>query len=629
MSLPQEVSFNYSPIPELVVNPFSDEVVSGNLALCKFLQMDLIEIVNLRVSRLFSATLGQLHVFSDEVLSCGSAWSDSLYLVVHDNEKRRVEVNAQCVKVDDVELIVLSLQDAEQLSKRRERAEAQRHYRSGLSHWNRVSKVFQEFEKENHLILQAAGEGIYGVDTEGRTTFINPAAENILEYELAELLGKRIHHIIHHTHGDGSEYAAKECPIYQAFRDGIVRKIENEIFWSKSGKPIDVEYTSTPIRDNGHLVGAVVIFRDVTEKNRDRERLLGALEEVKQLQERLELENAYLQEEISSEYNHQQIIGKSPAIQQVIQKIELVAPTDATVLINGESGTGKELVARAIHDLSDRSRRSLIRVNCAAIPVDLFESEFFGHKKGAFTGAASDRVGRFELANQGTLFLDEVGEIPLQLQGKLLRVLQEQQFERVGDTVTRDVDVRIIAATNRDLKKLVDIGEFREDLYFRLNVFPIESVPLRDRMDDIPLLAQHFLQHIAKQTNKPIMKISLSQLEHLKRYHWPGNVRELENIIERQIILARNDELRFGDLLATKNTTIEAEINTSQEQVSAIPDVMSDEDIKRMEIKSIKTALEQCRGKVSGIGGAAELLNIPPTTLASRIKKYEINVKDY
>ena len=259
-----------------------------------------------------------------------------------------------------------------------------------------------------------------------------------------------------------------------------MHQVDHEVFWRSDGTSFPVAYTSTPIRDRGRLLGAVIVFRDISQRREDEARLKSALAEVDSLRERLELENAYLKEEIRAERHHQGIIGHSPAIAATLRQVDLVAGTDATVLITGESGTGKELIARAIHEASRRSDRPMIRVNCAAIPHALFESEFFGHAKGSFTGALRDRVGRFELADGGTLFLDEVGEIPLELQGKLLRVLQERSFERIGEARTRAVDVRVVAATNRDLRAEVRAGRFREDLYFRLNVFPIEARPLRE-----------------------------------------------------------------------------------------------------------------------------------------------------
>ncbi len=369
-------------------------------------------------------------------------------------------------------------------------------------------------------------------------------------------------------------------------------------------------------------MGAVIIFRDITQKKDSQQQLLSALKEVEELKDRLELENAYLLEEINADFNHRHIIGKSAPFQSVLRQISLVAPTEATVLIHGESGTGKELIARAIHDESDRSRRSLIRVNCAAIPEDLFESEFFGHVKGAFTGAVSNRAGRFQLADGGTLFLDEVGEIPLHLQGKLLRVIQEMQFEPVGDASTIHVDVRIIAATNRDLKQLVEQGKFREDLYFRLNVFPINSIPLRQRKEDIPLLTQYFLERVSKSSGKTGLIVSKAEMQRLADYDWPGNIRELENVIERQVILARGDSIRFENLDTAAAEVVP--VNQSNET-----DVMTHTEMKAAEKQNIILALERCAGKVFGEGGAAELLAMKPTTLTSQMKKLKIDAREY
>ncbi len=277
-----------------------------------------------------------------------------------------------------------------------------------------------------------------------------------------------------------------------------------------------------------------------------------AFEEIERLRHRLEEENVYLQEEVRTALDFGDIVGRSSALQKVLRQIDLVARTEANVLILGESGTGKELVARAIHERSPRRTRPLIKVNCGAIPEELFESEFFGHVKGAFTGAIKDRVGRFELADGGTIFLDEVGEIPLSLQAKLLRVLQEQQFERVGDERTRTVNVRVVAATNRDLKREVAAGRFREDLFYRLSVFPVELPALRERREDIPLLAEHFLKLAAKKMNVKAGRLTQGQVAKLKAYDWPGNVRELQNVIERAVILSSGGPLEFEVLPAVE-----------------------------------------------------------------------------
>ncbi len=487
-----------------------------------------------------------------------------------------------------------------------------------------IPPIFQTFAQQNQLLLNAAGEGIYGVDAEGRATFVNPAAERMLGWKADDLLGKNIHVAIHHSHTDGSGYCVQDCPIFAAFRDGTVRRVDDEVFWCRDGHAVPVEYTSTPVYDDGKLVGAVVIFRDVSErKNAEAklhstmEELRAALEEVKQLKHKLELENAYLQQEISAGFNSHHIVGRSLAVQQINYQIQLVAPTQATVLITGESGTGKELIARAIHRASDRNQRPLIRVNCASIPSELFESEFFGHVRGAFSGAVSARLGRFEIADGGTLFLDEIGELPLALQGKLLRVLQDGEFERVGESTTRKVDVRVITATNRDLKQLVAQGLFREDLYFRLNVFPIRSAPLRERLEDIPLLVTHFLQATCQRFHKPELKISLAQIQRLQEYDWPGNIRELENRIERQVILSQGDKLNLTEFPTAAKSMVDVPIIDEN--------YFTETSVKQLQIRTTLEALRKCDGKIYGANGAACLLGIKPTTLASRLKKWSLN----
>ena len=343
---------------------------------------------------------------------------------------------------------------------------------------------------------------------------------------------------------------------------------------------------------------------------------------MEQQKARLEAQNAYLLDEIRIEQNFGDIIGRSSGLRKVMQQVQLVAPTDATVLITGESGTGKELVARAIHEQSARSGRALVKLNCSAVPEGLFESEFFGHVKGAFTGALKDKPGRFELADGGTLFLDEIGEVPLAMQAKLLRVLQEHELERVGDTRTRKVDVRIIAASNRDLKKEVDESRFREDLFYRLSVFPIEVPPLRERREDIAPLVAHFIKQDARRLNRPEPQISKPALDQLASYQWPGNVRELQNTVERAIILWKEGPLGF-DLPASRPHKNDGEQSTT----AATNVVLTRDQFKSEERKAIINALKQTNGKVSGPGGAAELLGMKPSTLASRISSLGLNPK--
>jgi formate hydrogenlyase transcriptional activator len=343
-----------------------------------------------------------------------------------------------------------------------------------------------------------------------------------------------------------------------------------------------------------------------------------AFAEIERLRRQLELENTYLREEVAGAQAFGEIVGESPALRTVEEQIELVAPTDASVLVLGESGTGKELVAREIHRRSSRSEGPLIKVNCASIPGELYESEFFGHVRGAFTGAVNDRVGRFEAASGGTLLLDEVGEIPLGLQSKLLRVLQEGQYERVGEDRTRSVDVRVIAATHRDLRSEVSARRFREDLFYRLNVFPIEVPPLRERLSDLPSLATHFVLAAGERLRCPAPRLTRANLAQLQSYDWPGNVRELVNVIERAVITARGGRMRF-DLPA-----VGASPGTAQpEEIEAADGgaVLPQAELERRDRANTRAALERCGWKISGEGGAAELLGLPPTTLRSRVQK--------
>ncbi len=349
----------------------------------------------------------------------------------------------------------------------------------------------------------------------------------------------------------------------------------------------------------------------------------AAWEEVETLRNRLQFENDYLQEEVRQRDSFGEMIGQSSALQKVGEQIDLVAPTDSSVLITGESGTGKELVAREIHRRSSRSNRPLIKLNCAAIPRELYDSEFFGHTKGSFTGAVRDRVGRFELADGGTLFLDEIGEIPLDLQSKLLRVLQEGELERVGDEVTRKVDVRVIAATNRDLKAESESKRFRSDLYYRLSVFPIELPPLSERKEDIPLLAEHLLSQLARKLGRPAPRLTIANVQELQRYDWPGNVRELQHVLERALITSKAGKLRP----ALVGTNANNQSSTSSITTWARPtaeEVLTATELRQLEADNIRRALDRSGGKIYGTGGAAELLEIKPTTLASRIKKLGI-----
>jgi len=337
-----------------------------------------------------------------------------------------------------------------------------------------------------------------------------------------------------------------------------------------------------------------------------------SLGEITELKDKLAKEKLYLEDEIRTESNFGEIIGESAALKRILKQVQTVAPTDSTVLIMGETGTGKELIARAIHNLSKRRERTFVKINCAAIPTGLLESELFGHERGAFTGAIAQKAGRFELGHQGTLFLDEVGDIALELQSKLLRVLQEQEFERLGSTRTIHVDVRLVAATNRDLAQMVAEKQFRSDLYYRLNVFPITAPPLRERAEDIPSLVRYFAQKYGQRMNKEILTIPTEVMNTLTKYHWPGNIRELENFIERAVILSPGPDLRvpLSELKRSLETQHMGAVGTKT--------------LEEAEREHILKVLEETMWVVSGPSGAATRLGMRRTTLQARMQKLGI-----
>ena len=463
-------------------------------------------------------------------------------------------------------------------------------------------------------LYRATPAMLHTVDAEGRIVTVTDRWLRKMGYSREEVVGRSIK--------DFYSEADRE-----RMTSGRLRKLisggefDNEArqMVTKDGRVLDLVMSAISERDaGGKVIRMLVASKDVTERNRAEQALRETLAENARLREELERERDYLREEVNVAMNFGRIIGRSAALKHMLSQIEAVAQTPASVLVLGESGVGKELVARAIHARSPRADAPLVKVNCASIPKELFESEFFGHVKGAFTGAHRDRVGRFQLADGGSIFLDEVGEIPLELQGKLLRVLQESEFERVGDDVTTRVDVRVIAATNRDLETLVERGEFREDLYYRLSVFPIDVPPLRRRKDDVVQLAQHFLEQTCKDFGRRPMKLTRRQVETIMAYDWPGNVRELKNVIERAVILSQGEVLRLDLSLP--------ESRTSGDQgglATRPPDedtVLTEREMRDLARDNLKRALARTGWRVSGPGGAAELLGVKPTTLADRIR---------
>jgi len=442
-------------------------------------------------------------------------------------------------------------------------------------------------------ILENLAEGVMLTDVDHRIVYVNELVTRLTGYSREELLG-----------ADPCELLVPKDRANQPCEEPVEGQRKDLEILRKDGKLHWVSLRITPFRNTlGELSGRLATVNCLKK------------------QKELEHENEFLNDEIR--LNFGRIIGNSPRLRRVLSQVATVGPTEANVLILGESGTGKELVARAIHDLSPRKDRPLVRVNCASVPKDLFESEFFGHVRGAFTGAIRDRVGRFELADGGTLLLDEVGEIPLDLQSKLLRVLQEGQFERLGEDRTRTVQVRLLAATNRDLLAEAKAGRFRLDLYYRLSVFPIELPPLRQRLEDIGLLVEHFLQQSAERLGVARPGLTQLHLQELQSYDWPGNVRELQNVVERAVILARGGTVRFDLPQDPGAPRPEPRLEPAAAQNDGDGELSLDElDVREREIITI--ALRRTNSKIYGRDGAAALLKIKPTSLVSKMKRLNI-----
>ena len=484
----------------------------------------------------------------------------------------------------------------------------------------------RQLESTNEYILEAVAEGIYGLSPDGLITFANPAATRLTGYSHKELLGKSVFDLHFYAQWDGSLYPVEQTPVFRTLNEQLLLSSDQDVMWRKSGDHFPIEYTCAPYLVDDEPKGAVLAFQDITQRKRQENTLRQALTEVEKLKEKLQAENTYLQNQIRNEGQFQDIVGQSAPLIQLLEQVKQVATTHSTVLILGESGTGKEAIARAIHDSSTRSSRPLIKINCGAISPNLIESELFGHEKGAFTGALKQRTGYFELADGGTIFLDEVGELPLEAQVKLLRVLQEQEVSRVGSEETIPVNVRVIAATNKNLSIMVEHGRFRTDLYYRLNVFPLQIPPLRERKEDIPLLANHFLQDQATSLGKELEGIAPESMQLLLDYQWPGNIRELQNVIERSAILNNGSKLVINDSLINSESADKPGITPAESS----PDSKTTTDQSQyrlidFEKQHILKALEMTDWTIAGKAGAAEILDLPASTLRSKMKKLGIH----
>jgi chemotaxis protein methyltransferase CheR len=474
------------------------------------------------------------------------------------------------------------------------------------SRHGRAKDSLRSSEERYLLALAGSTDGLWDWDILSDTVFYSDRFRQILGYAPEEFPDS-IDSFRSRLHPEDAE--AIWAAIERHLQERAAYKVEYRL-QTKSGDYLWFLARGQAIWDTGgKAIRMSGWIQDITERKQGELNLKAALSEIKELKEKLEVERAYLQEEIKLEYNYENIIGQSDGLNYVLYKVEQIASSDTTVLVLGETGTGKELVARAIHGLSLRKNRTLVKVNCATLPSNLIESELFGHQKGAFTGAHARQLGRFEVANGATLFLDEIGELPLELQPKLLRVIQDGEFERLGSSDTIKVDVRVIAATNRNLEEEVSKGWFREDLWYRLSIFPITVPPLRERKEDIALLVDFFVHKIAKRLGKSIESIPTSVMNSLQDYQWPGNVRELENVLERAVINSSGPKLRLVDELKKPHT----DLATTQKTLEAV------------ERDHIVRVLEQTNWKVSGKNGAAEILGLNRSTLRARIRKLGIH----
>jgi PAS domain S-box-containing protein len=458
---------------------------------------------------------------------------------------------------------------------------------------------------------------LHTVDGDGNIVTVTEHWLSKLGYTREEVLGRPISDFFSKT--ERKRYGGKK--LQSLLTQGDFNNEERQMV-TKDGHVLDLVISAISHRDMaGKVDRLLVASKDITKRNEVERQLRLALAENVHLRDELERERDYLREEVNVALNFGRIVGTSPSLRTMLQRVEAVAETPANVLIQGESGVGKELVARAIHARSPRAEGPLVKVNCASIPKELFESEFFGHVKGAFTGAHRDRIGRFQLADSGTIFLDEVGEIPLELQSKLLRVLQESEFERVGDDATRSVDVRVIASTNRNLEELIVEGKFREDLFYRLSVFPVDVPPLRERGDDVIQIAQHFLDQTCMDFGREAMLLTRSQANELRNYGWPGNIRELKNVVERAVILSPSNVLRLDLSMPNPGSdVVDTQPAATAKEVGA--GVLTEKEMREFQKKNLMAVLEQTNWRVSGPGGAAEILGVRPTTLADRVRTF-------
>jgi formate hydrogenlyase transcriptional activator len=629
--------FEHSNDAIFLLDPEADAILDVNPRACRMLGYSRAELLALRISDVHPAEMHEFVAFARTVLDTGSGWTNELGCLTRSGATLPAEISASVIEMDGRACVIAMVRDISE--RKHAEAELQR-YRENLEQLveERTAELRRSEQRQRALVaignaivanldrealfeaIARALREVLAVDRASLTLY-DPARDVLRVYALAGLSMGQAFPVGAELPREGSHLQ----PVLDERRPLVRRDLEAEPrnrFEDHLLRGGLRSYIAVPLVTKGKILGTlnvgsvapgrygeddVAFLAEIATQVAPAVDNMLAYEEIARLKARLEAENVYLQEEIKTQHDFEEIVGQSAAVRRVLKAVETVAPTDACVLILGETGTGKELMARAVHDLSPRRRKPLVKVNCAAIPAGLFESELFGHEKGAFTGALARKIGRFELADGGTIFLDEVGELPLDLQAKLLRVLQEGEFERVGGPTIK-VDVRVIAATNRDPETAMQEGRFRADLFYRLNVFPIRIPPLRERPEDVPTLVRYFVSKCARKLGRTIETIPQRTLESLAAYPWPGNVRELENVVERAVIVSRGPGLELGEGLPAPSVRPDARVPSLEE----------------LERDHILTVLEMTGWRVSGDRGAAKVLGLKPTTLEARMKKLGI-----
>ncbi len=596
----------------VLVEPLRDRIVDANSTACSMLGYMRGELLKMRVSQMHPNDMALLIGFSESVSRFGHGWTQDLSCLTKSGELVLAEVSASAVEGSNRDRMVAIIRG------RRDRSSGGPFARNsstdidrGISAHSGAQNQLITTARMHAQILDAIDHGVILIGPGTRIAVVNAAAARVLGLKQDALVGQDVRRYLEIRASHNSLAHPREA-VLAALEEGRALPLGVVILSSADGLQVPVQIACSPLRDSNCIVGSVITLRTV-ESSQDvitPRRLTPPPSE-----------SATGNPELAAS-TPEGIVGRTVQIRDILERIALVAPTQAAVLITGESGTGKELAARAIHRLSRRSDKPFVKVNCSTVPRELFESEFFGHVKGAYTGAISDRRGRFELADGGTLFLDEIGELPIEMQSKLLGVLQEGRFERVGDARSREVDVRIVAATNRDLEAEIGAGRFRLDLYYRLRVFPVHIPPLRARRDDIPLLVEHLLAAALRRAGRGKQVLPDDQMSLLTAYDWPGNVRELQNIIECAVISALEGEpLRFD--LRTSTQAQDVGSSFAPKEASR---VLNETQRKEIERNSIVSALQRTGGRVGGPGGAADLLGVKPTTLRSRMKAFDIEI---